>query len=193
MMGYFDTPELKTPKDTKSSFSSELSTFNPSPDRPFSIFTTKVLDTFTDIYQLNKTLDTETSSVKVAQDQLVHYLININPHMFFSVENIEYLANNINTNEYFRSIIFNLTDISLINTVDYGIDYIQHLVYTVETTMGRTKIVDDTKVIYDTRLIIGSCLDQDDLVEVITHNPFILVLYVLAMNKVALLKVVTEI
>ena len=192
-MGYFDTPEYKTPGDTKVSFSSELSTFNPSPDRPFSIFTSKVLETFAEIYQLNKTLDTETSPVKASQDQLVHYLIEINPHMFFSVENIEYLANNINTNEHFRSIVFNLTDISLIKTIDCGIDYLDDLVHVVDTVMCHTKITDDTKVIYDARLISGSCLDQDNLAEVITHNPFILVLYTLAMNKVSLLKVVTEI
>lgn len=192
-MGYFDTPAYKTPGDTKTSFSSELSTFNPSPDRPFSIFTSKVLETFTEIYQLNKTLDTETSPVKASQDQLVHYLIDINPHMFFSVENIEYLANNINTNEHFRAIVFNLTDISLVKTLDYGVDYIDDLVSTVGIAMALTKVTDDTKVIYDARLISGSCLDQDNLVEVITYNPFILVLYVLAMNKVALLKVVTEI
>ena len=51
-MGYFDTPEYKTPGVTKASFSSELSTFNPSPDRPFNIFTSKVLETFAEIYQL---------------------------------------------------------------------------------------------------------------------------------------------
>lgn len=192
-MGYFDTPEYKTPGDTKVSFSSELSTFNPSPDRPFSIFTSKVLETFAEIYQLNKTLDTETSRVKASQDQLVHYLIDINPHMFFSVENIEYLANNINNNEHFRSIVFNLTDISLIKTIDCNIDYLNDLVHTVDVVMCRTKITDDTKVIYDARLISGSCLDQDNLVEVVTYNPFILVLYTLAMNKTALLKVVTEI
>ena len=192
-MGYFNTPEHKTPGDTKASFSSELSTFNPSPDRPFSIFTSKVLETFAEIYQLNKTLDTETSRVKASQDQLVHYLIDINPHMFFSVENIEYLANNINTNEHFRSIVFNLTDISLIKTIDCNIDYLNDLVHTVDVVMCRTKITDDTKVIYDARLISGSCLDQDNLVEVVTYNPFILVLYTLAMNKTALLKVVTEI
>ena len=192
-MGYFNTPEYKTPGDTKTSFSSEISTFNHSPDRPFDIFTSKVLETFGEIYQLNKTLDTETSPVKASQDQLVHYLIDINPHMFFSVENIEYLANNINTNEHFRSIVFNLTDISLVKTLDYGVDYIDDLVSTVGIAMALTKVTDDTKVIYDARLISGSCLDQDNLVVVITYNPFILVLYVLAMNKVALLKVVTEI
>ncbi len=192
-MGYFNTPEYKTPGDTKTSFSSESYTFNPSPDRPFNIFTSKVLETFAEIYQLNKTLDTETSPVKASQDQLVHYLIDINPHMFFSVENIEYLANNINTNEHFRSIVFNLTDISLIKTIDCDIDYLDDLVHVVDSVMCHTKITDDTKVIYDARLISGSCLDQDNLVEVITHNPFILVLYVLAMNKVSLLKVVTEI
>ena len=113
--------------------------------------------------------------------------------MFFSVENIEYLANNINTNEHFRSIVFNLTDISLIKTIDCNIDYLNDLVHVVDSVMCHTKITDDTKVIYDARLISGSCLDQDNLVKVITHNPFILVLYVLAMNKVSLLKVVTEI
>ena len=192
-MGYFNTPEYKTPGDTKTSFSSEISTFNHSPDRPFDIFTSKVLETFAEIYQLNKTLDTETSPVKASQDQLVYYLIDINPHMFFSVENIEYLANNINTNEHFRSIVFNLTDISLVKTLDYGVDYIDDLVSTVGIAMALTKVTDDTKVIYDARLISGSCLDQDNLVEVITHNPFILALYALAMNKVALLKIVTEI
>ena len=192
-MGYFNTPEYKTPGDTKTSFSSELSTFNHNLNRPFSIFTSKVLETFAEIYQLNKTLDTETSPVKASQDQLVHYLIDINPHMFFSVENIEYLANNINTNEHFRSIVFNLTDISLINTIDYNVDYLNDLVHVVDTVMCRTKSTDDTKVIYDARLISGSCLDQDNLVEVVTYNPFILVLYTLAMNKTALLKVVTEI
>ena len=190
-MGYFNTPEYKT--TDKTSFSSELTTFSPSPARPFDIFTSKVLETFAEIYQLNKTLDTETSPVKASQDQLVHYLIDINPHMFFSVENIEYLANNINTNEHFRSIVFNLTDISLIKTIDCNIDYLNDLVHVVDTVMCRTKITDDTKVIYDARLISGSCLDQDNLAEVITHNPFILALYAMSMNKVDLLKVVTEI
>ena len=191
---YFNqTPDYKVPGESKSGFSSNVSIAAFSPSNPFNIFKTNVLETFSDIYQLNKALDTETSPVKASQDQLVHYLIDINPHMFFSVENLEYLANNINVNEHFRSIVFNLTDVSLVKTLDYGIDYIGGLVNTVDTVMGLTKVMDDTKVIYDARLITGSCLDKENLLEVITFNPFMLVLYVLAMNKVALLKIATEI
>lgn len=152
-----------------------------------------VLNAFSDIYQLNKTLDTETSHTKQAQDLLVKYLLDINPHMFFSVENIEHLANMINNNEEYRSLVFNLTDIALLHTVAENIDYINEIVFKVVQALDLTKVTDSSKVIYDTRLITGSCLNREDLLELITNNPFITVLYLLAISKVALLKIVTEI
>ena len=142
---------------------------------------------------MNKTLDTETSPIKVSQDQLVRHLLEINPHMFFSVENIEYLATNINDNEFFRSLVFNLTDIALLNTLAEGVDYINDIVFTIMETLGLTKVTDDEQIVYDKRLITGSNLGKEDLLKIITYNPFMVVLYMLCINKVALLKVVTEI
>lgn len=151
------------------------------------------LNAFSDIYQLNKTLDSETSPLKITQDKLVQYLLDINPHMFFSVENIEHLASQINTHEEFRSLVFNLTDIAMLNTVAENIDYINDIVFKLVHTLELTKVADPSKIIYDARLITGSCLLKEDLVELISYNPFIVVLYMLCTSKVALLKIVTEI
>ncbi len=94
-----------------------------------SILKENTLNAFADIYQLNKTLDTETSPLKITQDKLVQYLLDINPHMFFSVENIEQLAQQINNSEEFRSLVFNLTDIAMLNTVAENIDYINDVAF----------------------------------------------------------------
>ena len=151
------------------------------------------LNAFADIYQLNKTLDTETSPLKITQDKLVQYLLDINPHMFFSVENIEQLAQQINNSEEFRSLVFNLTDIAMLNTVAENIDYINDIAFKLVHALELTKVADPSKIVYDARLITGSCLNKEDLIDLISFNPFVTVLYMLCTNKVALLKIVTEI
>ena len=191
-MGYFKEQDIMASENSMQFPVGNIGEFPPF-HNTLAVLRENTLNAFADIYQLNKTLDSETSPIKIVQTQLVNYLLGINPHMFFSVENVEYMAKQINDSEEFRSLVFNLTDIALLNTVAENIDYINDIVFKIVHMLELTKVTDTNKIIYDPRMITGSCLNKEDLVDLISYNPFITVLYMLATSKVQLLKIVTEI
>ena len=127
-------------------------------------------------------------------NNFINYLVNVNPYMFFTIENIINITNYINDNINIREFIFNLTDIIVIDYLGNNGD-LDQIVTLIKNTIFINKnkggLLDETnsyRKLYDSKISQSLYLDQDVLTELLENNSFMIILYYVATYSHELLK-----
>jgi len=106
-------------------------------------------------------------------ESLIKYLVTVNHHMFFTMENITNLTNYINDDLDARSFILNLTDATVLEFLglDGDLDAIvNNICLTVRINKNYEKL-------YDNRLADSLRIDLDTLKDVLENNSYLIVMY----------------
>ena len=117
-------------------------------------------------------------------DWFVRYVLSVNPHMFFTLDNITTLTNFINDSTITRDFILNLTDMVILSSQGAGCD----LDKVIGNIVSMVQINKNSNKVYDSRLADSVRFDKESLIELLENNSYIFIMYYICLYPIDLLQ-----
>lgn len=134
------------------------------------------------IAQVDKDINNQDNKI----DTILSYILSINAHQYFTLDNLKNISEYINNDLYIRDFIFNLTDTCILEFLGKDGD-LDRIIKNIVNMIVINK--NSTPKLYDQRIADETCFDKDDLTKILESNSYYIVIYYLVLYPVAVVSI----
>lgn len=128
--------------------------------------------------------DAELTDESNKTSYILNYILSINTHQYFTLDNFKNIVNYINEDLHIRDFIFNLTDTCILEFVGRDGD-INRVINNISIMVDINK--NSSNKLYDPRIADESKMDKDDLIKILGANSYFIVLYYLVLYPISII------
>lgn len=147
------------------------------------LFKNIVIHNCRDVIAIAQT-DAELTNQENRISDVLNYILSINTHQYFTLDNFKNIVNYINKDLHIRDFIFNLTDTCILEFVGKDGD-INRVINNISIMVDINK--NSSNKLYDPRIADESRIDKDDLIKILGANSYFIVLYYLVLYPISII------